>query len=168
VNKEPLVGVVYNFTRDEMFSAVKGKGATLNGAPIHVSGCQKLSDALVLSEVGHDRREQHLKPKLETWSNLLMGPEPVRGFRSFGSAAINLCMVASGSADVYYECGIHCWDIAAGVLILEEAGGVVLNPKGGKLDVMKRGVLASSSMQVALRIAEKIVEVFDQYPPDGH
>jgi myo-inositol-1(or 4)-monophosphatase len=79
-----------------------------------------------------------------------------------GSAAVNMCLVASGQADAYYEYGIHCWDIAAGDVIVREAGGVCMMPNGDDLDVMKRGILCSSSFQLASQLMPAIRHL--EYP----
>ena len=94
--------------------------------------------------------------------------------RSAGSAALDVCYVACGSSEAYVEYGIHCWDVAAGALILQEAGGVMLSPKGGQpfqpsslfkyhpilvgetFDVMKRGVLAVNSTELAMQIVPHV------------
>lgn len=81
--------------------------------------------------------------------------------RSLGSAALNMAMVALGGADFNYECGIHAWDIAAGDLIVREAGGVCLDPAGGPLDLMSRRVLCASSQE----LADKVVPLLTQYYP---
>lgn len=81
--------------------------------------------------------------------------------RSLGSAALNMAMVALGGADFNYEYGIHAWDIAAGDLLVREAGGVCLDPAGGPLDLMSRRVLAASSQE----LADKVVAMLTQYYP---
>ncbi|OQR76433.1 inositol monophosphatase 1-like [Tropilaelaps mercedesae] len=75
------------------------------------------------------------------------------GIRSLGSACMNMVMVAAGSADAYQEFGLHCWDMAAAKLIVEEAGGVVLDMNGGPIDIMKRRVLCASTPELAKQIA---------------
>lgn len=82
--------------------------------------------------------------------------------RALGSAALNMAMVALGSADVNFEFGIHAWDIAAGDLIVREAGGVCLDPSGGPLDLMSRRVLAASSQE----IANDFIKMIGQYYPE--
>lgn len=80
--------------------------------------------------------------------------------RSLGSAALDMAMVALGSADGYYECGIHIWDIAAGELLVKEAGGVVIDPAGGTLDRFSRRVLCASSQELAEKLAKKLVQFY--------
>ena len=121
----------------------------------------ELSKAVVIAEMGNDRFPDNMKLKVDNLNALFTGPESIRGYvcqsalhgvcswdalvtltlldchrvRMFGSAALNVCMVAAGSADAYFEYGVHCWDVAAGALIVQEAGGVVLDPKGACLCV---------------------------------
>jgi len=83
----------------------------------------------------------------------------VHGMRSFGSAALNMCYVARGSAEAYYEYGLHCWDMAAATLIVREAGGVVVDTTGSELDVMSRRVLCAGSTQLAQTIAPKLTHM---------
>lgn len=82
-----------------------------------------------------------------------------------GSAALNLAMVACGAAEAYFEFGIHIWDIAAGELLVTEAGGVVIDPSGGAIDRLSRRVLACSSQAVALQLSKTIVQ-FHPSPRD--
>ena len=156
-NKEPIVGVVYNFITDDLYAAKKGQGATLNGKPIHTSGCTDLSKVILIIEYGYDRLKENFEGKMQNVQNLYIGQEEnVRGVRNFGCAALALCSVASGVADAYYDFGLHCWDMAAGVLIVQEAGGTVCSTDGGSLDILRREVLCASSQEVASKIVERI------------
>ncbi|RKP23284.1 hypothetical protein SYNPS1DRAFT_5035, partial [Syncephalis pseudoplumigaleata] len=123
------VAVVYNPIMDEMYTAMRGHGAYLNGAhrlplqcrPLPATG---LRDCMVGAEYGSIRDDTTLLPKIRSMQRLAAASAVhCRGIRCTGSAALNLCLVARGSLDVYWEIGIHCWDIAAGALIVEEAGG---------------------------------------------
>lgn len=82
--------------------------------------------------------------------------------RAVGSAALNMAYVALGGADINYEFGIHAWDIAAGDLIVREAGGVTMDPAGGPLDLMSRRVLAASTQE----LANEFVNLIDQFYPE--
>lgn len=82
--------------------------------------------------------------------------------RALGSAALNMAMVALGAADVNFEYGIHAWDIAAGDLIVREAGGVVIDPAGGPLDLMSRRVMAAATPE----LAAELVKLLTQYYPE--
>lgn len=122
----PLVGVVYDPISDEMFSAALGHGATLNGRPLHVSAATTLESCVVGSGFPYDK---HTNPdnNLKEWGAFLVR---VRGMRRLGSAALDLCYVATGRLDGYWESGVKPWDILAGALCVMEAGGVVSNYAG--------------------------------------
>lgn len=84
----------------------------------------------------------------------------VFSLRALGSAALDMAMVACGAADAYFEYGIHIWDIAAGELLVKEAGGIVIDPSGGEIDRFSRRVLAASSESLAKSISEKILQFY--------
>ncbi|KAL5467589.1 hypothetical protein EMCRGX_G031844 [Ephydatia muelleri] len=164
IKKEPVVGVVYNFILDQLYSAKKGHGATLNGKPIRVSGCTDIPQSLIVSCLGYSRGEEEMRKKMDTAYNLTVAPASAHGFRCIGSAALGMCMVACGSADAYFEYGIHCWDIAAADVIVREAGGVTMFPTGEPLDLMRRGVLAASTEQLARQMVPHINHI--EFPRD--
>lgn len=149
--KEPIVGIIYNPSLNQLFSAQKGNGAFLNEKRIHVSDCKNLQDSLFLSAVN--------AISLENITKLV---DAVHGIRNLGSAALNMCMVALGGADAYLEFGIHIWDFGAGAIIVREAGGVAVDPTGGPLNFLSRRLLAASSQELAQQVAGKISQV---YPP---
>ncbi len=115
-----LAGAVYVPVADELFSAARGAGATLNGAPIGVSSCDALETALVATGFSYTRELR--RPQAERLPLLL---DSVRDIRRFGSAALDLCMVACGRVDAYFEEHLNSWDMAAGALIATEAGARV-------------------------------------------
>uniref|UniRef100_A0A3Q4AN81 Inositol-1-monophosphatase n=1 Tax=Mola mola TaxID=94237 RepID=A0A3Q4AN81_MOLML len=156
VNKEVEFGIVYSCIEDKMYTARKGKGAFCNGAPIKVSGQEDISQALVLAEMGFKKDPDHFKTMLANIKTILT--IPVHGIRSPGSAAINMCLVACGSADAYYHMGIHCWDMAGGAAVVTEAGGVIMDISGGPFDLMSRRLIVASSRAIAQRIAKEITE----------
>lgn len=82
--------------------------------------------------------------------------------RALGSAALNMAYVALGGADVNFEFGIHAWDIAAGDLIVREAGGVVIDPDGGPLDLLSRRVLAASSPELANEFSKLLIQYYPE------
>eukprot|EP00871_Galdieria_phlegrea_P000765 jgi/Galph1/168/GphlegSOOS_G4977.1 len=137
-----LFGVVYNPMQEEMFTAIRGEGAFLNDVRIHVSDVQSWNDAIVCTEFGSDRSYVKCEMMRNNLDEILR--EKVQGIRSTGSAALDLCYVAAGRFDIYYEYGPYIWDIAAGSLIVEEAGGVVRHPTGSSLDLRSRGIFASN------------------------
>ena len=116
-----LLGVVYDPLRDETFAAVRGGGARLNGSPIAVSETAVLERALVATGFPYDRR-QHARRYLRFWEEVMTRAQDVR---RGGSAALDLCYVACGRLDAFWEWKLHPWDTAAGRLIVEEAGGRV-------------------------------------------
>ena len=119
-NGEIVIGVTFDPTRNELFAAEKGQGATLNGRQIHVSDTEKLSESLLVTGFPYDfkQREDFARHLNEF---LLYS----RGVRRDGSAAIDMAYVACGRFDGFWEEGLNPWDVAAGVLLIEEAGGRV-------------------------------------------
>lgn len=122
----PLVGVVYNPVYDELFSAARGFGATLNDKPIYVSSTPTLARSVLASGFPSNRATEP-DNNLPEWTRILMN---CRDLRRFGSAALELCFVASGRLDGYWEQRLHAWDCLAGLLCVEEAGGRVSDYKG--------------------------------------
>ncbi len=116
---ETIVGVVYDPFTDELFSAVKGQGATLNGNRISVRDNAELSKAVVSTGFPIDK-DVNPDNNLDVVSRVL---PRVRGLRRLGSSAMDICYVAAGCVDAYWEMNLHEWDVAAALLILSEAGG---------------------------------------------
>jgi len=118
---EPVLGGVKNPVTGETFLAQKGKGATLNGKKIHVSKTAKLQDSLLITGFPYDRfsRMPQLLKRFEAFLNAS------HDVRRLGSAALDLCWLAAGRADGYWEDALNPWDVSAGILILREAGGKV-------------------------------------------
>ena len=147
-----LVGVVYNPITDELFSAVKGGGATLNGVPLHTSGAAGLATALVGTEIGTSRDPAVMDAAFGRAQALTAA---ARSLRCGGSCALGLCGVAAGRLDAFYEIGFGGpWDVAAGACILREAGGVVLDPAGGPFTLGGRRVLGAAQGVAAAAAAE--------------
>ena len=124
-----IAGVVYNPYTDEIFSAEEGKGAYLNGEKINVS-TRPLSDGLALFGTS----PYHPENTDETFALLRKVFDFSRDIRRSGSAAYDICMIACGRGEVFFEKGLQPWDIAAGTLILKEAGGVALNYEGKEIN----------------------------------
>jgi myo-inositol-1(or 4)-monophosphatase len=123
---QPLVGIIYDPTRDECFTAVQGQGAALNGKPIHVSDTSTLDVALLATGFPYDRRT---RPDNNT-GHLAHFVRRCQGIRRAGAAALDLAYVASGRLDGFWELRLHPWDVAAGVLLVQEAGGQVSDLSG--------------------------------------
>lgn len=135
----PVVGVVYDPMRDEMFTAVEGQGATLNGLPIQVSGVDVLLQALVATGFSYDRDAREQGTAL--WNAFNYNAQ---GARRDGAAALNIAWVAAGRLDVYFEQPVQPWDIGAGVVIVREAGGLVTSIDGGAFGLYAHNVFASN------------------------
>jgi len=143
-DRKPVAGCVYNPVLEELFYAEKGKGATLNGEPIHVDGeAQSLPRSLIATGFPYTKIEQgeDYEWVLRTMRSLL---PHTRDIRRLGSAAIDLCYVARGTFAGYYEINLKPWDVAAGILIVEEAGGTVSREDGEPYTLDHRIVVASN------------------------
>jgi myo-inositol-1(or 4)-monophosphatase len=124
---EPLLGVVHEVTRDERFTAWKGGGAYLNGKPIRVSARKELQDSLLATGFPYD----DFGYEAEYMDLLRELMHRTRGIRRLGSAAADLAYVACGRFEAFYEYGLNPWDVAAGALLVEEAGGTVTDFTNG-------------------------------------
>ncbi|KAL3627342.1 vacuolar transporter chaperone [Castilleja foliolosa] len=143
IGRVPTVGVVYNPIMDELFTAVRGQGAHLNGKPIKASSQTELVKSLLATEAGTKRDKSTLDATTNRINSLLF---KVRSLRMSGSCALNLCGVAAGRLDLFYEVGFGGpWDVAAGALIVTEAGGLVFDPSGKDFDITSQRVAASNS-----------------------
>ena len=138
---ELVVGVTYDPTRNELFTAEKGEGASLNFKPIHVSSTEKLSESLLVTGFPYDFKDRHDFARHLT--DFLLG---ARGVRRDGSAAIDMAYVACGRFDGFWEEGLNPWDVAAGVLMISEAGGRVTGYDGSPLSIYKPPICASNGL----------------------
>jgi myo-inositol-1(or 4)-monophosphatase len=134
------LAVVFDALKRETFFAVRGRGARLNSKPIRVSATPSLDLALLATGFPYDRRERR-NFYLTFWEAFMMRTQ---GVRRTGSAALDLCYVACGRVDAFWEFGLRPWDVAAGSLIVSEAGGRVTNLDGSALDIDARKILASN------------------------
>lgn len=137
---EPVVGVVVDVMRGEVFAAARGEGATLDGAPIHVSQVTELPRAVVATGFAYDH-DQYADAYLRPVAAVLA---EVNGLRRLGSAALDLCWVACGRFDGYWEYSIGPWDAAAGAVVAMEAGATVTDAQGGRVGSDLRQVLAAN------------------------
>lgn len=137
---EVLAGAVYDPTRDEMFAAQRGRGARLNGHRLHVSTESDLEAALLATGFPYDIRTRE-RNNLKQFADL---SRRARAVRRPGSAALDLCYVAAGRLDGYWELSIGAWDVAAGALIVEEAGGRLSRVNGAPYDILCGEVVASN------------------------
>jgi myo-inositol-1(or 4)-monophosphatase len=136
-----MVGVVFDPMRNELFCAIHGKGATLNGTAISCS--TRLLDAAVVCTGFYYERGIIMEETLEALSRLLHGK--CRDMRRTGGAALDLCWVACGRFDAFFEYLLSAWDFAAGMLIIKEAGGCTADPFGNDLTLLSPGVITASN-----------------------
>ncbi len=145
----PIAGVVYDPLRDHLFTAERGRGAWLNGAPIRVSDMRALPDAILALDWGqsHDERRRAL-------ALLAAIARECRSVRAIGSAALAMCYLAAGWIDLFFNLSLKPWDGAATQVIIEEAGGRITTPRGEAWDYTQPSALASNG---------HLHFVFDQY-----
>jgi myo-inositol-1(or 4)-monophosphatase len=145
-------GVIYDPLRDELFEAQRGKGARLNGKPLRVSGTHRLDRALIATGFPYDIRER-VAPTLARLGRVLARAQ---GLRRAGSAALDLCYLACGRFDGFYEEHLKPWDTAAGWLLVTEAGGRLTTFEGGPYDLLAPNLVASNGIlhEELLRIVQ--------------
>lgn len=142
VEGQVVMGVVYQPVLDELFAAVLGGGATLNGHPIEVSATEEIGQSLLASGFPYDAWTSD-RDNGQEWRRFL---KRVVSLRSDGSAALDLCHVAAGRIDGYWELDLEPWDMAAGALIVTEAGGSVTRVDGSAFSPYGRSVLANNGL----------------------
>ncbi len=153
---EIIAGVVYDPNLDELFTAEKGSGAYLNGKRLRVSGTSELIDGLLVTGFPYDiaRNPDHA---IERFVRLLLA---AGGMRRLGSAALDLSYVTAGRFDGFWEVSLNPWDMAAGVLLVQEAGGRVTDFSGVGPNIYRRQVLATNG-----RLHEAILEILRTSEP---
>ncbi len=145
-----VAAVIYDPLRDELFVAERGRGARLNGKPLRVSRTAELAEALVAT--GFPSRKRHASPNIHFYQEFTLRSH---GVRRAGSAALDLAYVAAGRMDAFWEFKLNPWDTAAGILLVEEAGGQVTDFAGQPFRLDSREILASNGL-----IHEELVGVF--------
>ena len=140
VDDRPAVGVVVDVTTGDEYTAVAGQGAWVNGSPIRVSLTQDLGEALIVTGFPYDRKER--TEICETRFRQVLAA--AQGIRRLGAASLDLCMVASGKLDGYWEEDLSPWDMGAGVLMVTEAGGTVTDQAGNPVGTRTPFVAASN------------------------
>lgn len=147
------VGVVYDPTRDDLFTATRGGGAFLNSRKISVSQTPSLNESLLATGFPYDLRESEAN-NFDHWNTMLPRAQAVR---RAGSAALDLCYTACGRFDGFWELKLFPWDIAAGALMVREAGGRVTDFGGGPFDIYSKEVLASNG-----KIHQEMVDILSK------
>ena len=145
-NGQTEYGVVYNPFRGELYAAQRGKGATLDGRPIHVSDTDAAHGLVLCGSTAYDREltDRHFAMMRALYDR-------VGDYRRLGAAALDLCYIAGGRAEVFFECRLRPWDIAAGSLIITEAGGKITQLDGTPLDVLHNcSIFASNDICYSL------------------
>ena len=160
---EPVCGIVYDPVPDELFYGEKGKGAYLNGKRLRVSARSALGDALVAAAGSGRGRPQRTRFLCE----LSAVAAKVAGVRHSGSSALNLAYLAAGRFDAHWERDLHPWDIAAGMLLVREAGGIVSEPEGGDNMLQSGAILAANSnlhrdLAATIRKAAQVAQQAEQ------
>ncbi len=135
------LGVVYDPVRDEMFAAERGQGATLNARTIRVSEVEDLNRAMLCTGFPYDVRK-----RVDFARHFIEFTMQAQAVRRDGSAALDLAYVACGRFDGFWEDGLNPWDVAAGLLLIEEAGGTITNYTGALLDIYTPEVLATNGL----------------------
>jgi len=149
-----VAGVIYDPTRDEMFTAEQGGGAYLNEQKIHVSQTGRLAESLVAT--GFPSHKRHANPNIFFYHQVTLR---THGVRRAGSAALDLCCVACGRFEGFWEFNLNPWDTAAGVLLVEEAGGKVTDMSGGPFQLASRETVASNGL-IHLALLEEFAQIF--------
>jgi myo-inositol-1(or 4)-monophosphatase len=145
-----VAAVIYDPLRDELFVAERGRGARLNGRLLHVSRTPELAEALTAT--GFPSRKRHASPNIHFYQEFTLRSH---GVRRAGSAALDLAYVAAGRLDGFWEFNLNPWDTAAGILLVEEAGGRVTNFSNGHFRLDSRETLASNG-----RIHDELLDLF--------
>lgn len=156
IEKDLKIAFLYNPILGELYTAKKGHGAFLNGEKIETSKNLDIADSVVAHEFSLGYLSPFLPKYIERGRELI---KTCIGIRSFGSAALTLGYVAKGAIDAYSIEDLKCWDIAAGALIVQEAGGVVIDKSGGKYDIMKPNIIAAGNESLATSIREIVMKV---------
>lgn len=157
-NGETILGVVFDPNRGEAFSALKGSGARLNGRPIQCRKTNNLQEALLATGFPYFDFE-YLDEYIDCLKYLLSHS---RGMRRMGSAAIDLAYVAAGRFDAFFEYALSPWDVAAGALLVEEAGGVVTDFAGGNDYLRGKQIVAGGKL-----VQEELLKVIRDFLPSG-
>jgi myo-inositol-1(or 4)-monophosphatase len=153
---EVVLGVIYHCMMDEMFTAVKGDGAYLNGSRISVSDTAPLKRTLLATGFPYDRTRDNEN----NFQNFINFHLECQGVRRAGAAALDLAYVAAGRLDGYWECKLKPWDVAAGSLLVAEAGGKVTNQAGDPYSIYDHRIVASNGV-----IHQEMLEVLKLAPP---
>jgi len=147
VENDLIIGIVYNPVINQLFTAQKGKGAYLNNEKICVTTTEDLKNAMFGFDIISHENEKVVNYMMKNTEIII---KHCRGLRSLGSAAMTLCYLAMGGIDISVYAKLKCWDVAAGILIIQEAGGIVLDLNGGQYkDIMNPDIVAACTRKLA-------------------
>ena len=152
-NKEIICGIIYDPIKDEMVTAEKGNGAYLNNQRMRVSSRSKLEDCIIFTG-GPKRNSKDRELALREYNNF--SSKLLTPIRKLGSAALDIAYVAAGRCDGFWQRNLNYWDIAAGIILVKEAGGFVTDFKGEKQYIENKTILVTNS-----KINEEMIEVFN-------
>ncbi len=154
-NKEPYMGVVYNPILDELYTAIVGEGAYLNGSRIEVSNEDDFQKALISTGFPYTSGtcEDDLNDVIKKIKTILPKCQDIR---RLGSAALDLCYVARGMYEGYYEMNLKAWDVSAGIIILKEAGGKITNLDGNKYVLFENKYIVASNSKIHNTLVENL------------
>ena len=152
-NNEIIAGVVYDVMNDKVYSAEKGGGAFRGETKLHVSNNSNLEESVLVTGFPYDIKDNP-DNAIELFASFL---RQARAIRRLGSAAIDFCYVASGVFDAFWEVHLNPWDICAGKLLVEEAGGIVTNFKNESIDIYSKQILASN-----VKVHSRMVEIINK------
>ncbi len=152
-NNETVCGVIYDVMQDNMYTSEKGSGAFCNGKELRVSENDNLAESLLVTGFPYDIADNPHKT-LEKFNAFVLNS---RAIRRLGSAAIDFCYVAAGVFDGFWEVHLHPWDLCAGMLLVEEAGGVVTNFQNERITPFAKQILATNG-----KVHERMLEILQQ------
>lgn len=155
IKREPTIGVVYDPANEELFTAIRGRGAFLNDEKLSVSETTKLVNSMLVTGIPYDLDERWHR----SFDLFKAFYYRTHGVRRDGSAALDMCYVASGRFDGFWEYNLHPWDVAAAMLIVQEAGGKVSDFQDSKSSIFDTEVLATNG-----KIHQTMLEVIQQFP----
>lgn len=148
---ELVVGAIFDPTRDQIYSAEAGQGATCNGEPLGVSTNSLISDAMCMASLPVNTDRNH--PAVRRFLDVL---EVAQTVQRTGSAALNLCACAAGQIDAFWSTTLKPWDMAAGVVLVREAGGSVTKSNGEEFDVMEPDLLSSNGTELHQELIKQL------------
>ncbi|KAL7015725.1 hypothetical protein ACKWTF_016630 [Chironomus riparius] len=164
INNDLKIGFIFNPVLNEFYSARKDQGAFLNGKKIFASKSEELKGSLIAQCIHIGGIPAFKHQFMERTTTFL---RKTIGIRVFGSAALTLAYVASGAIDAYTIEYLKPWDIAAGVLIVQEAGGIVIDTNGGDCNIMKPNIIAAGTMKIAMEIKNVFDEIDERLEIEG-